>query len=181
MINVSWSEFLYTAIILVGMYYAIATLLLYSHEIIAFTKSGFRKPSSGDSSPAPETTTVMGEVRTNDMDLIEERASELRGEGAFADSDIADTLLPAGKSKHDVLSDLANELTKEVNVVVQLAIDLSSDENETASLFNALLIRFPEVAASSLRASFNQTIAEAVNVRLKLPVSVDQVNQWWNE
>jgi hypothetical protein len=181
MFHVTWTQYFLTATVVIGLYYAVAVLLLYSREIVAFTKSGFRKTPS----PSPRThhvASVMGEARTNDMALIEERVGEVRGPLLVADDDdTPEAVQPAGAMKLNLLHDLTDGVITEANAVVKLTIELGSDEAETASLFNALLIRYPEIAASSFRASVNQAIADAINTRLPFRVTVDQVDQWWNE
>jgi hypothetical protein len=182
MFHATWSQFFYTAALVIGFYYAIAVLLLYSGEIIAFAKSGFRKNASPHPEHVQPTSSVMGEARTNDMAFIEERVGELRGPLNVVEEDgEPEMLLPAGASKQGELKTLAEEVIGEVDSVVRLAVDCQSDEAETASLFNALLIRHPDIGASSFRASINQAIVEAISQRMQFRVTVDQVDQWWNE
>lgn len=182
--SISWTEFFTAAAVVIGIYYAIATLLLYNTEIVAFCRSGFKRtpvvhPPEARSPRRP----VMGDARTNDMELIQERTAERLGADIiFAGEDrVPEEAEPVGTAARLALEAVAEELQAELTTVVKLAVDCNSDKVETASLINALLIRYPDVRDSILRPSVNQFITDEVNSSKSFEVDPEEVDVWWNE
>ena len=182
--SITWTDFLIASIALIGAYYVISVLLLFNREIIDFFRSGFKRSAV----PHPVATStprhsVMGEPRTDDQALIEERTAELQGEQLIVagEDEAPEFITPAGEAKLSALKLTVEELLSEASTVIQLAIDCDSDQQETASLMNALLIRYAGIRDSSLRPTVNQAITDEVNARLPFTVTPEDVDTWWNE
>jgi hypothetical protein len=182
--SISWSDFFTAAVLVIGSYYTIATLLLYNREIIEFCRSGFKRTVIAPLvEPRIQRHAVMGEARTNDLELIQERKAERSGREIIiaGDDEEPESISPLGTAAREALNTVVEHLQTEIVTVVQLAVECNSDKDETKSLVNALLIRYGDVRDSVLRPSVNQFITDEVNANLPFDVEPEEVDTWWND
>lgn len=182
--SISWSDFFTASALVIGTYYAIATLLLYNREIIEFCRSGFKRTVIAPSAePRIQRHAVMGDARTNDLELIQERKAERSGREIViaGDDEEPEPVAPLGTAAREALNTLVEQFQTELVTVVQLAVECNSDKGETKSLVNALMIRYTGVRFSVARPSVNQFITDEVNANLPFDVEPDEVDTWWSE
>lgn len=180
---ISWQAFFTTIAIILGGYYAIATLLLYRTEIGNFFKPRNPGQSNIETSPhksAPiESNDIMGGVRhvdnrrhpalrvelTNSDDLTIARSRE--------DEEPVSVIDPV----EEILKTDFNTIQTEINALGEIAAQ--STREESASLFKTLLSNYPQFVGTAFQPKISQVIHDACRRDSAHQFSVHEIDTWW--
>lgn len=178
--SISWQEFFTTIALLLGGYYAIMVLLLFSSEITSF----FRSKPQGTSKPVKqhsESTTpsnLMGGVRVERSTLQElpreevSASEELQITSQEAEESISAVDLVEESLQHDFSS---------MSIEIQLLVEISSQstKEECVALFKTLLSNYPQFIGTPFQQQITQLIYDSCKEVNNYQLDLAEVNLWW--
>lgn len=182
--SISWQEFLTCLIVLFGGYYFITILLLYSPEITAFFKpkpaNTLPPKSSADNRSA---TAIMGPaVQDHGAEQTSRTTVSNAEEIAFGSDDEHQDEIGLVKPAHktgDLLVGAVADVIQDIKAVLNAIADAGHDKDETASLFQALLERYPQLKGTAHQDAITQFICETAATCLPFELNRPEVNAWW--
>jgi hypothetical protein len=178
--SISWLEFFTTIGLVVGGYYLITGLLLYSGEIGSFLKS---KSSGSTLNQSPQTSLqetdqligVATAESTRDAGLHEVVVSAnevLVGEPSIAEEPIEVTSIMV-----TVEDDVAS-LTSEIEALVRIVSHSSRDES--LPLFQSLIARYSSLVDTNHVEPLSQLLHDKVSEHCNFQIDVDEIRGWWS-
>ncbi|MBX2896830.1 MAG: hypothetical protein KF763_15395 [Cyclobacteriaceae bacterium] len=180
--SISWQEFLTTVALLLGGYYAITTLLLYSREITNFfnpRKSVGSTDTRSDQSDSLESQ-LLGSVR------LESAQQEIPREES-TDSDAWEVAAPKDEEETIAVVDLQEESLKKDLVTIQAEISSLAEivslgtREEAISLFKTLLANYPQFSGTPFRPPISQFIHESCEQVNTHQFDLSEINSWWED
>lgn len=178
--SITWQEYISTIAILGGGYYVISFSLLYYREILQGCKSRFVSTASPAQKFIPDDT-IMGGVNQDDS------SPSIRS-NTIAPEDIAiaptanepDTIdIKDTNQRDDLIIGSVADLLEEVKHLLQLIKDDRMGIEESSTLFNALLIRYPHLAVTAYKDAITLYICNAAKNQLPFELQHRQVSDWW--
>lgn len=180
--SISWQEFLSTVALLLGCYYAITTLLLYSREIKDMLTKGksidfpHTKAEQVDSSESP----LMGSVRYETQQKETPRQQTI-------DSDELE-MAPLQEAEETIaIVDLQEESLKKDLVNIQTEISSLAEiiplgtRDEAISLFKTLLSNYPQFTGTPFQPPISQFIYECCMETNTHQFDLPDINAWWKD
>lgn len=182
--SISWQEFLTCLIVLFGGYYFITILLLYSAEITTFFKP---KPTNEhpakSSTDIRSATSIMGPaIQDHDAEQTSRTTVSNAQEIAFGSDDEHQDEIELARPAHktgDLLVGTIADVIQDIKAVLNAVADAGHDKDETASLFQALLERYPQLKGTAHQDAITQFICETAATRLPFELNKSEVNAWW--
>lgn len=180
--SISWQEFLTTVALLLGGYYAITTLLLYSREITNIFKQGKRNPSldtKSDQTGLSESHDLMGGVRYENSELQTVPREETTEADALDVAPLQEVEEPVNVI--DLQEEaLTNDLVTIKNEITSLAeiIPLGT-KDEAFSLFKTLLSNYPQFIDTSFQTQISQFIYDSCMKTNTHQFDPHEINSWW--
>jgi len=178
--SITWQEYITAITILVGGYYVISFSLLYHREIIHRCKSRFVSTARTVEKFTLDHT-IMGGVN-------EDHSSSSIRSNTIAPEDIAiasatnepETIdIKDTDQRDDLIMGSIADLLEEVKHLLQRIKDDGMGIEETTALFNALLIRYPQLAATAYKDAITLYIGSAAKNHLPFELQHKQVSDWW--
>lgn len=178
--SITWQEYIIAITILAGGYYVISLLLLYYREIIHWCKPRIT-PTTKTVQKIPPDHAIMGGVNQDDL------SSSIRS-NTIASEDIAvvtttnepETIyIKDIDQRDDIIIGSVADLLEEVKQLLQLIKDGSMGIEESSMLFNALLIRYPQLTGTAYKDAITIYICNAAKNQLSFELQHKQVSDWW--
>ena len=181
--SISWYDFISTITFLVGGYYMITALLLYSREVRSmFTQ---RKPVKANLAenkrPSDEPGELMGAVRS-DLDHTEHIGREVKVETeslqvvAAEEQEEAVTLVGTNDAEETIRRSVGT-LLEEINTLKEIVA--VGTREECAELFRTLLSNYPDLAASAHEPEITAYIHNVCSEHGQFQIEQNEVNSWW--
>lgn len=183
--SISWQEFISTITLLIGGYYVVTFLLLYSSEITNFFKqkkltlSGTEAKSGQNDSN--ESDDLMGSVR------YENRLAQnvLREEAANAE-DLHIALSQDDEEEISVVNPAEEQLK---NHVTSIQLEISSlikvipqrSKEESISLFKTLLSNYPQFIRTAYQEQLSQMIYDSCKKAGLRHFELNEIKSWWSK
>jgi hypothetical protein len=181
--SISWQEFISTITLLIGGYYIITVLLLYSSEITSFFKQKkltlSRTETKSVQNDSNESDNLMGSVRyanrvaqtvpreetanAEDLDVVLSQEDE----EAIAVVDVAEEQLK---------SDLAN-IQLEIHSLIEVISERSKEES--ISLFKTLLSNYPRFIGTTYQEQLSKLIHHSCKKVGRHHFELAEINSWW--
>jgi len=176
--SISWQDFLFAISVIVGGYYVITTLLLYSNEIKSIFKQSVSKSIAHDShedqNVSDDSNNLMGGVKyetevnvphenvveSNELTLQQNKEAEEPIEQFNPDERIAETL------------------TGEIETLITEFS--SSDEGEIILVFKSLLSVYPQLVNTPHKNSINLQIYNSLKKKSAFHPELNEINSWWS-
>jgi hypothetical protein len=180
--SISWQEFFTTLTIILGGYYAISVLLLFSSEITHFFKSKPQSVSESDKQH-PESTTespLMGGVRferSSQQELPREETSTSE-ELQVASQEDEEPITSVDLMEESLQNDFAS-ITIEVSSLAEIASQ--STKEESAALFKTLLSNYPQLIETPFQQRVSQLICDSCREVQTHAFDLEEVNAWWSD
>lgn len=180
--SISWESFFYGGILLVGGYYTITTLLLYSQEIIAWFKP---KPlalssTSTEVETAVDQAPVMGLVSA-EVEWLQKRTALVDSEDIVVSEELSnelpDTVAAPGES--NLLNGSVSDLMQEIKTLLSMAAEYGSSKDEVSSLFIALFERYPHLKGTAYEQAINKNIHEEGKSKFAFDLQPLEIRAWW--
>lgn len=183
--SISWQEFFTTIAVLLGSYYAITVLLLYSREITGIFKRGTLK-TPGTSTQTDQTDSggshdLMGSARFDTS-----REQELPREEVTTADELDVVQSPEAEEAVDVI-DLQDEALRNDLITVQSEIKSLAEiislgtKEEAVSLFTTLLSNYPQFIGISFQPQITQLIYDSCKETGTHHFSLREISTWWND
>lgn len=178
--SIAWQEYIIGMAVLVGGYYIISLSVLYYREITHWCKARFISTASPVPKCIPDDSIIGGVNQDGSSPSI--RSNTIAPEDiAVAPTttepetiDIKDTDQP-----HDLIIGSVADLLEEIKQLLQLIKDGSMGIEESSTLFNALLIRYPQLASTTYKDAITLYICNAAKNQLSFELQHKQVSDWW--
>ena len=181
--SISWQDFLYAICVIVGGYYIIAALLLYSSEIASFFKRNKSKQSEQDSPEDQikpnDSNDLLGEVKYNTgvnvphENIVE--SSDIESQELKVAEDAIDNVIvntPDALIKKEVA-----ELILQIKTLLQEFSAESRDD--ITSVFQPLLQNFPTLIGTSYQDEVSLFIHSSLSANTKYGFTPEEVKSWW--
>jgi len=182
---ISWQEFLSAIGIIVGGYYAITTLLLYSEEIKFIFNQRQAKvietDANDDQNDSNESIDLMGSVKyETQVNVPHEKVVESNEINAQPLKEIEDAIDSAVVNTPDVLiAKSVAELLREVKTIIT---ELSQgSREEVTSIYRSLLQRYPQLSGTNYQDEISLFIYESFLTNDSHSFRLDEIKSWWNE
>ena len=183
--SISWQEFLSAISLIVGGYYAITTLLLYSEEIKSIFKQKQRKSieadTSDDQNDLNESIDLMGSVKYETaVNVPHEKvveSEEINAQPLKEEEDAIDEVIV---NTPDVLiAKSVAELLREVKTIIT---ELSQgSREEIASIYHSLLQRYPQLTGTNYQEEISLFINDSLSTNTPHSFTLDEIKSWWTE
>lgn len=180
--SISWQEFFTTIALILGGYYAISVLLLFSSEITHFLKSrpqGISEPGKQQPENTKESI-LMGGVRferTSQQELPREETSTTE-ELQVASQDDDEPITAVDLKEESLQRDFAS-ITIEIHSLAEIASQ--STREDSAALFKTLLSNYPQFIGTPFQHRVSQLICDSCREVQTHAFDLKEVNSWWTD
>lgn len=179
--SISWQEYLSAITLLIGGYYVITTLLLFSSEITTIFKQGkldfsFHGTNSHQID-SNESSDLMGKVRyeTEEQHTQREEKIEVEQLTFVSNKDEEETIEVFDAVEDNRKRDLHN-IKEEIQALSQIVSEV--DKEECISLFQSLLSRYSQFYGSDSQEEVNLIIYNSLK-NDRFPIDTTEINSWW--
>lgn len=183
--SISWQEFFTTIAVLIGSYYAITVLLLYSREITSiFKRETLKAPGTStqtDQTDSDGSHDLMGSVRFDTS-----REQELPREEVTTADELDVVPLQEVDEPVDVI-DLQDEALTNDLITLQAEIKSLAEiislgtKEEAVSLFTTLLSNYPQFVGTSFQQQISQLIHDSCKETGTHHFDRQEISTWWSD
>lgn len=181
--SISWQEYFTTIAFLVGAYYGITSLLLYSNEIISILKRGKLTPPTSVTRDQRDSTShdLMGHARYE----LREQTDAPREESVISEEL---HVIPAQDDEETInFFDEAEEVLKNDFIIIQDEINALIDavsqvsKEETSSLFKTLLSNYTHFIDTPYQTQLAQFIHDSFKKKNSHEFELSEISTWWTQ
>ncbi|HEU5289428.1 MAG TPA: hypothetical protein VFU05_02220 [Cyclobacteriaceae bacterium] len=183
--GISWQEFLSAIGVIVGGYYAITTLLLYSEEIKSIFNQSQRKvieaDAHDDQNDSNESIDLMGSVKYETaVNVPHEKVVDSEEINAQPLTEIEDAIDDVIVNTPDVLiAKSVAELLREIKTIIT---ELSQgSREEIASIYCSLLQHYPQLTGTTYQDEISQFIHDSLSTNTSHAFTLNEIKSWWAE
>ena len=183
--SISWQEFISTIVLLIGGYYAITALLLYSNEItnifkqkkLNLTNTRVRENQTDSN----ESIELMGSVKyggRQSQNVPREEKSETESLSVATAQEPEEPITEAATSEADeAMLKSVSTLLEEINTLTEIVAVGSKDE--CAELFRTLLSNYPELFHTTHEPEITAFIYNSCKEHCEFQIELSEVKTWW--
>lgn len=182
--SISWQQFISTTTLLIGGYYAITVLLLYSSEISNIFKQRKANLTSAKvrehQSDSNESIELMGSVRfaaSQSENVPREDKVETESLSVVATREPEEPMAVAPSETEEVLLKSISILLEEINTLKEV-VAMGSKE-ECAELFRTLLSNYSDLSQSAHEPEITAFIHNACIAQGQFQIELSEVKSWW--
>lgn len=183
--SISWQEFISTIALLIGGYYVITVLLLYSKEITNIFKQkklNLTNTNVGENQTGSnESIELMGSVRyasSQTENVPREEKVETESLSVVAAQEPEDPITEAVTSEADeALLKSVSTLLEEINTLTEV-VAVGSKE-ECAELFRTLLSNYADLSQSGHEPEITAFIYNSCKEHCEFQIELNEVKSWW--
>ena len=183
--SISWQEFISTIALLIGGYYVITVLLLYTKEItnifkqekLNLTNTSVREKQTGSN----ESIELMGSVRyasSQSENVPREEKVEAESLSIVAPQEPEEPIAEAVTSEADeALLKSVSTLLEEINTLTEV-VAVGSKE-ECAELFRTLLSNYSDLSRTAHEPEITAFIYNSCKEHCEFQIELSEVKSWW--
>lgn len=183
--GISWQEFISTFVLLIGGYYVITVLLLYSSEITNIFKqkklnltNTHERENQTDSNESIE---LMGSVKyggRQSQNVPREEKSETESLSVVTAQEPEEPITEAATSEADeaVLKSVST-LLEEINTLTEVVA--VGSKVECAELFRALLSNYPDLFHTTHEPEITAFIYNSCKEHCEFQIEINEIKTWW--
>lgn len=181
--SISWKEFITALLALVGIYYAIALLILYRKELIALIsrRSGM-KNEAAFASTSSDTHSMMGKTVEDNHPASSHMTHENAEAIVYAPSDeLPDEVGSSDFEQQQLI--LSGQLSELIDGIKTTCSDIARhevDRPQALTMFNQLLSRYPRLKESLYRESITDYIYSMTQPPFTAPLSMQDIQRAWD-
>lgn len=181
---ISWQEFLTAVAFILGGYYAITTLLLYSREITNIFKHGKSKASldtKPDQTDSSKSYDLMGVVRyenSKQQAVPREETTEADSLVVAPSQDVEEPVNVIDLQEEALTNDIV-AIKAEITSLAEI-IKLGTKE-EAISLFKTLLSNYPQFIGATFQPQISQFIYHSCIETNTHQFDLHEINSWWTD
>jgi|JI8StandDraft_1071087.scaffolds.fasta_scaffold08052_3 hypothetical protein len=183
--SISWQEFISTIALLIGGYYVITLLLLYSSEITNIFKQ--KKPNLTNANvrenqlDSNESIELMGSVKyggRQSENVPREEKSETESLSVVTAQEPEEPVTEAATSEADeaVLKSVST-LLEEINTLTEVVA--VGSKAECAELFRTLLSNYPDLFHTTHEPEISAFIYNSCKEHCEFQIELSEVKTWW--
>ena len=183
--SISWQEFISTIALLIGGYYVVTTLLLYSSEISNIFKqkklnltNTHERENQTDSNESVE---LMGSVKyggRQSENVPREEKSETESLSVVTAQEPEEPITEAATSEADeAMLKSVSTLLEEINTLTEVVAVGSKDE--CAELFRTLLSNYPDLFHTTHEPEITAFIYNSCREHCEFQIELSEVKTWW--
>ncbi|MBS1977844.1 MAG: hypothetical protein JST46_10770 [Bacteroidetes bacterium] len=191
--SISWQEFLTAISLILGTYYTISTLLLYSGEIKSIFKQ--KKPNSIDESSSTDQTDsnepndLMGKVKyTTTVNVPHEKSVDAEDVSVINSDE--ENLKAHDEAEESIIisipdtpeTTLAKAVSQLLNQAKSILAEFPPRDKEEALLaFSSLFAKFPQLVGTNFQDEVSELIHDALAVNTEIQFDLNDVKSWWTD
>jgi len=183
--SISWQEFISTIALLIGGYYVISALLLYSSEITNIFKQ--KKPNLTNANvrenqtDSNESIELMGSVKyggRQSENVPREEKSETESLSVVTAQEPEEPITVAATSEaEEAVLKSVSTLLEEINTLTEVVAVGSKDE--CAELFRTLLSNYPDLFYTTHEPEITAFIYNSCKEHCEFQIELNEVKTWW--
>ncbi len=183
--SISWQEYLSVISLLIGGYYLVTTLLLFSSEITNIFKQKQFGTSVGETiqyqSESNGTDDLMGKVRYESQELQNvPREEKVEVEQlAFTANEVEEEPIEVFDELEDSRKKSKQNIEEEVDALTQIVSGNSKEE--VVSLLQSLLSRYAQLIGTPYQKEINQIIYNSFTAQSEFQIELSEINSWWSQ
>lgn len=181
--SISWHQFISTTALLIGGYYFITVLLLYSSEISNIFKQKKTKLTNPKvrehQSDSNESIELMGSVRftaSQSENVPREEKVEAESLSVAAAHEPEEPMAVAVSETEEMLLKSVSTLLEEINTLKEV-VDMGS-KDECAELFRTLLSNYADLSQSAHEPEITAFIHNACKAQGQFQIELSEVKSW---
>ena len=183
--SISWQEFILTTAVLIGCYYTITTLLLYSDEIITIFKHKKLKFARPWTQKSQTDTTHSNDLLGGVKYEFPERQNAIREEDVNSESIIVAPLKEVEEAISVSVEETPNEklrltisdLCNEIKSLIE--ITSSGNRAECITLFQTLLSNYPQLVGTKDQEIIDKIIYNEWKSHCEFSIELNEIHSWW--
>lgn len=189
--SISWQEFLTAVSLILGIYYTISTLLLYSGEITSIFKQKKRnsidESGSIGQSDSNESNDLMGKVKyMTTVNVPHEKSVD--AEDVTVNNSDEQNLKVHDDAEESITISIPDTpettLTKAVSELLKQAKSILTefpprDKEEALLVFNPLFSKFPQLIGTNFQDEVNEFIHSALSSNTDIQFDLNDIKSWW--
>jgi hypothetical protein len=183
--SISWQEFFSTITLVIGGYYVITVLLLYSSEITNFFKQKKITPSGTETrsgqNDSNESDNLMGSVRYESrgaQNVQREEIANAEDLDVVVSQEDEEEISAVDLSQEQVENDLAS-IQLEIHSLIEVTSERSKEES--ISLFKTLLSNYPRFIGTAHQHELSQIIYNSCKEAGPHHFELSEIKSWWTD
>jgi hypothetical protein len=168
--SISWQDFLDTALMALGTYYALSIVVFYSKDLIARfrgTQEGEAPPESGPNRP------LMGQIRT---DAPEKHQDVVDAQDLVIDPDSTSGL---DRTDEGLLINSVSHLLREVKVLARVIKESNGSKTDATPMFQSLLSNYSHLGETKFRESITLFVHDGIRHECAFEAALQEIDGWW--
>lgn len=179
--SISWQEYISTITLVVGGYYTIAALLLYSNEIKNIFNQKARKNINEDVSEnqrdSRESNSLMGGIKYEMLTPENVSREQISTTEEMFFAPLAEADEPIDGTLNNAINRFVSTLLTEIESLLEVIA--KDNKKETATYFQALLHNYPQLVATDFQDEISQHIYDALKSGCEFQIELNEVKSWW--
>lgn len=182
--TISWNEFLLIVVLILSGYYVFASMFFFRREISLSIKSiNKSSPISPEEhvdevsqennllgKAQPDVPPVSDHITSTASDQLQFSAPEQKErQSEKSHSDTQDALL---------IGTVA-DLLEEVKALIKVIVECEGDKEESTSMFQSLLSKYPQLAKTKFRTAINMFILDVCKDKCDFELTASEIDFWW--
>lgn len=177
--SISWQEYFYTCAIIIGFYYAISILLLYSKEII----QKFSKLDNNSSKPEMGSPVVfsnlMGTIRKDQpIQRVNPHQNIVPAEEISIASE-APSNFEESASSDRLLIGTVSDLLHEIEALSKIISDNAGTKEDSIPMFHTLLSNYPQLSGTHYQDAIDRVIFDQCRSVCAFEIELVEIKSWW--
>ncbi len=179
--SISWEGYFSAIALVVGGYYAIATILFYSNEIKNTFNQRARKNSNEDvsenQSDSNESNSLMGGIKYESLTQGNVSREQILATEEMSFAPLAEAEEPIDGTLNNAINRLVSTLLTEIESLLEvIAWD---NKKEAATFFQTLLNNYPQLVATDFQDEISLHIYDALKNGSEFQIELNEVKSWW--
>lgn len=179
--SISWQEFLSTIGLIVGGYYAITTLLLFSEEIKSIFQQkrskSIESDASDDQRDSNESNSLMGGIKYESLTQVNVSREQISSTEEINFAPLAEPDEAINATLNNAINRFVSTLRTEIESLLEVIA--KDDKKESATFFQALLFNYPQLVGTDSQDEISQDIYDALKNSCEFPIELNEVKSWW--
>jgi hypothetical protein len=172
--SISWQQFFSTLLTVLGAYYIISFLLLYSKEIIHKVKSKSDQPDSGPSELKGPAIDLMGKIK-KDLPNRHEQSIEAQEINVAVES----KQLPSIEGEDALLVGSVSDLLQEIKILIKVIKEGKGTHDDAVPMITSLLSNYEQLINTKYQASISLFIHEQLQNEFAIQSDLKNIAGFW--
>jgi hypothetical protein len=172
--SISWQQFFYTLLTVLGAYYIISFLLLYSKEIIQKFKGKSGQPDSGPPEFKGPSKNMMGTIK-KDLPNRHEQSIEAHEVNVVDESKQSSSI----EGEDALLVGSVSDLLQEIKILIKVIKEGNGTHDDVVPMITSLLSNYEQLINTKYQTSISLFIYEQLQSEFANHSDLKTVESWW--